>query len=156
MQCELCGRKTKSVKRVLIEGSEIDVCEKCSSLGKTVPRGITADKGINPRKKMGSQRDIYAQMDKELVPNWGQKIKQARQKKKVSREKLGAAIGERTGTVAKIENEELHPTDEMVKNIERELDILLLQEVTASAITTGGSRKNLTIGDLLKNGNGNT
>ena len=89
-------------------------------------------------------------METFLVPNWAEKIKNTREKKGLTREQLGAAIGQRTITIAHIENGELYPTDEMARKIERELDIVLLEKIASTGQTTNATKGvERTIGDLL-------
>jgi putative transcription factor len=97
-------------------------------------------------------KDVYKDMNKELVSGWNDLIKNARKKKGLSREELGFKIGERTVTIAKIENGDLRPSDKMVKKLEKELDINLVEEVTSvSPVSTGTRSGNgLTLGDFIK------
>ncbi len=145
MKCEMCGKEAK-LRRALIEGAEMMVCEDCSRYGIILPN----KKILKPKKKpMPYSKDVFEEMDKELVPNWGRKIKMAREAKGMTREEFGAKLGEKTTTVAKIENEELRPTDETVKKIEKVLEIKLFQEIAGIPIKKK-STKPLTIGDILK------
>ena len=148
MKCEICGREAK-LRRALVEGVEMMVCQNCSKYGIVLPekRNIIP----KPKKKViPYSKDIFEEMNKELVFDWGKKIRKAREKKGLSREQLGAMVGEKTTTIAKIENEELRPTDETVRKLEKVLEIKLFQEIE-HPITKSKSTRPLTIGDLLKN-----
>ena len=68
----------------------------------------------------------------------------------MTREELGAKVGEKTTTIAKIENEELRPPDETVKKLEKVLEISLFCEVE-NAVVKHKKARTLTLGDLLKN-----
>ncbi len=147
MKCEICGKEAK-LRRALVEGVEMMVCYECSKYGIILPdkKPVTKPK----RKIVPYSRDVFEEMNKELVPDWGKKIKMAREAKGMTREELGAKIGEKTTTIAKIENEELRPTDETVKKIEKVLEIKLFQEIGGVHLKKK-SIKPLTIGDLIKN-----
>lgn len=150
MLCELCGRETKKLTKVLLEGTTMEVCEGCAAYGKilTEPKNKKTPVKSSPRRY--KERDIFEGMDTVLVSNWAKKIKNTREKKGLTREQLGAAIGQRTITIAHIENGELHPTDEMARKIERELDIVLLEKIMSAGQTTNTtSGVERTIGDLL-------
>lgn len=127
------------------------VCDGCTMYGKPVDEtpasGATA---VQSPRRVYRQRDIYEKMDKVLVPNWAQVIEKARIDKGMTREQLGAAIGERTVTIANIENEELHPTDKMIKNLEKELNIQLMERVGKVETTGEGPKSKRTIGDFLQ------
>ena len=76
----------------------------------------------------------------------------ARQKKKgLTREELGFKIGERTVTIAKLENGDLRPSDQTTAKLEKELGIQLMEEV--KEIPTGpqkGTQTAFTLGDFIK------
>ncbi len=154
MQCELCGREC-FCKPASIDGVKMMLCPDCMRHGTVIKiekppaavQKVFLGKTTKPRVK-----DIYKDMDKELVSNWNDIIKDARKKKGLSREELGFKISERTVTIAKIENGDLRPSDEMVKKLEKELGITLIEKVeSASPISMGsGSRKGLTLGDFIK------
>jgi putative transcription factor len=96
-------------------------------------------------------KDVYEGMNKELVSGWNELIKSARMKKGLSREELGFKIGERTVTISKIENGDLRPSDEVVKKLEKELGITLVEEVRNIGAGSSGPRsQGLTLGDFLK------
>lgn len=153
MLCELCGKDTKFLKKVVVEGLTMDVCEGCTSYGKPVTEAPTEEKPgpVQLPQRSYRERDIFENIDHVLIPDWAKAIREAREKKGMTREELGAAIGERTVTVANIENKELHPTDKMVAKLEKELDITLMEKITTPATRgresgTGG----ITLGDIIK------
>ena len=65
---------------------------------------------------------------------------------------LGFKIGERTVTIAKIENGDLRPSDKIVAKLEKELGINLIEVVSSGpSISTGShSGRGLTLGDFIK------
>lgn len=150
MLCELCGRESKNLTKVLVEGTTMEVCEGCTTYGKILTEPIKKKTPVTSAPRRYHERDIFEGMETFLVPNWAEKIKNTREKKGLTREQLGAAIGQRTITIAHIENGELHPTDEMARKIERELDIVLLEKITSAGQTTNTTKGvERTIGDLL-------
>ena len=147
MRCELCGKEEKNLKRAIIEGAEMLVCNACAVYGKILPEEKKPKPVVIHTKKYYG-KDIFEKMDKELVLDWGKRIKKAREEKGISREKLGAMVGEKTTAIAKIENQELRPSDETAKKLEKLLEIVLFQEVKSATIKKT-KRKSLTIGDIL-------
>jgi len=151
MRCEICGREAK-LKRAMVEGVEMLVCQECSRYGVILPEKKTA--AIATTKKVKKivpySKDVFEEMKQELVLDWGKKIKEARERKGMSRQELGAKVGEKTTTIAKIENEELRPPDETVKKLEKVLEIKLFQEIE-DAVVKRKEKRPLTLGDLLKN-----
>lgn len=149
MKCEICGRDAH-LRRALVEGVEMMVCQDCSRYGTPIEEKKRRETKLK-KKAVPYSRDVFKNMDQELVSGWGRKIARAREQKGMTREQLGARVGERTVTIAKIENEELRPPDETVKKIEKELEISLFQKVEGAVVRRAGESKGLTIGDLLKN-----
>jgi putative transcription factor len=150
MLCELCGRETKNLIKVLVERTTMEVCEGCAAYGKILTEPTKKKTPIKSSPRKYQERDIFEGMDTVLVPNWAKKIKTKREKKGLTREQLGAAIGQRTITIAHLENGELHPTDEMARKIERELNIVLLEKITSAGQKTDTTTEvERTIGDLL-------
>ncbi|MEM2715589.1 MAG: multiprotein bridging factor aMBF1 [Candidatus Thermoplasmatota archaeon] len=145
MKCERCGKDTNRF-RTLIEGSEMMVCRECTKYGIVIPEKVVA----KIKKSLPYSKDVFEEMNKELVDGWGKKIKEARERKGLTREQLGAKIGEKTITIAKIENEELRPPDETVKKLEKFLEINLFCEVGSVSLKPRNV-KAITLGDLIKN-----
>jgi putative transcription factor len=154
MQCELCGREC-DCKPATIDGVKMMLCPNCMKYG----IGIKEEKPISVKQKIilgkiskPQVKDIYKDMDKELVSNWNELIKNARKNKGLSREELGFKINERTVTIAKIENGDLRPSDDIVKKLEKELGINLVEKVDSgsSFSATTSSKKGLTLGDFFK------
>jgi putative transcription factor len=152
MQCELCGREC-DCRAAIVDGVKMMVCPGCVRHGELikVTPPSKPQKPIIDRIKRPPVKDVYKDMDKELVKDWNTKIKNARKKKGLTREQLGFKIGERTVTIAKIENGDLKPSDKIVTKLEKELDIKLLEAVEriSSNLSTSSS-KGLTLGDFIK------
>ena len=155
MQCELCGRVC-DCRPATIDGVRMMLCPGCMRHGigiKTSPEpSASVQKPILERIKKPAVKDVYKNMDKELVSGWNDLIKNTRKKKGLSREELGFKIGERTVTISKIENGDLRPSDKMVKKLEKELGISLIEEVSSVSSISTGSRSGggLTFGDFIK------
>jgi putative transcription factor len=155
MQCELCGKDRNECKFAIVEGVRMMLCSNCMIHGKYIKNAkhIDVNKPFFNRIKKPPEKDIYTGMDKELVPGWNELIKSARRKKGLTREKLGFNIGERTVTISKIENGDLRPSDKIIRKLEKELDVTLVEKVKDSSEISGDSfhRAGLTLGDFLKN-----
>jgi putative transcription factor len=155
MQCELCGREC-DCRPAIVDGVKMMLCPSCMRHGtgvKTYTDSPTASQTpILERIKRPKIKDVYKDMDKELVSGWNKIVINARQKKGLSREELGFKIGERTVTIAKIENGDLRPSDKIIEKLEKELDIILFEPVRSVSASSPGSYsgKGLTLGDFIK------
>jgi putative transcription factor len=155
MQCELCGRDC-DCRIAVVDGVRMMLCPTCMKHGQVVDNFEAASsvvkKPILKRIKRPKVKDVYRDMEKELVSGWNELVKNSREKKGLSREELGFRIGERTVTISKIENGDLRPSDKMIDKLEKELGITLVEEVASVSTTTTGShsRKGYTFGDFIK------
>jgi putative transcription factor len=154
MQCELCGRESHC-HPATIDNVRMMLCPDClKQHGKSVrePTSSSQNMPILSRIKRPKNKDVYEGMNKELVTNWNNIIKNAREKKKISREELGFRIGERTVTIAKIENGDLRPSDKIVEKLEKELGVKLIEDVKDVSNVSLGSHqgRGLTLGDFIK------
>ena len=160
MPCELCGRECKGGKEAIIDGAKMFVCSDCIKFAEDqqqeepvrVSQPLQAPRFI-AKKTQKPERDIFKdkRMEKELVSNWNHLIEQARKKKNLTREELGFKIGERTVTIAKLENGDLRPSDQTIAKLEKELGISLMEEIkTAPAGTQTRAQGGYTLGDFIK------
>ncbi len=83
------------------------------------------------RSRVKSESRLYEQMDHEIeegmegMEGYGRKIKEARERAGLKQAELAKRINEKQSLLRKIENEEIIPTDEVRRKIERVLDISL-------------------------------
>ena len=154
MQCELCGRECEC-RPAVVDGVRMMLCPGCMRHGEgvkeVVDSSVDVKKSLLTRIRRPKVKDVYEKMDKELVSGWNDLIKRARMKKGFSREELGFKIGERTVTIAKIENGDLRPSDKMIEKLEKELGITLVEEVKGAPAGLSATRSgSLTLGDFIK------
>lgn len=138
----------------------MSVCGNCVKFGvevagpkQEVTGRSTATQALERRAKSRQSRDIYRDMEEELIPDYGEVIRKARERKGMTVEDLGAKILERVPVLQKVEKGALHPPDSLVKKLEKELDVKLMEKPEAPAGM--GSQKakgsgSFTIGDLIK------
>ena len=161
MQCEMCGDDFPRLKPVRVEGTLMQLCNRCARFGEEVappaPKAsptapATIQDRLAARQRKATPRDVLDTMAEELLEGFGAKIRTAREKKGWTREQLADRIHQPVPTVTKYEAEQLHPGDETVRLIERELGIKLLEAVPRSQIPAQkkvGDRA-VTLGDLIK------
>jgi putative transcription factor len=159
MPCELCGRECKGGKEAIIDGAKMFVCPDCMKYAEGFVQPEPVRSSTPPpqqtlvKKTLNIERDIYKAkgMEKELVTNWNHVIEQARKKKGLTREELGFRIGERTVTIAKLENGDLRPSDQTITKLEKELGIQLMEDVKeVTAASQRGNQAGFTLGDFIK------
>jgi putative transcription factor len=153
MQCEICGAEISgSPCRIVIDSSALDVCKSCARFGKPEDKWSPVTRKVVPVEraftvKKPKPRDHFKDLV-EIVPDYGQKIREAREALGLSPEELGAKIKEKAALIKKIEREEISPEDDIRKKLERELKIKLTDQATETRVKSGSGAKGLTLGDI--------
>ncbi len=152
-QCEICGAGIPGIpQKIVIDGSTLEVCKGCEHFGKPADKWSPVSKKMVPIEraftvKRPRPRDHFKDLV-ELVPEFGRKIREAREGLGLSPEDLGTRIKEKSTLLRKIEREEISPEDEVRKKLERELKIKLTDQVTEERVKSGGRERGLTLGDI--------
>ena len=130
--CELCGRPATDGKRsVLIDNTVFNVCMACSKRGKPyVPPSIGKRKTANTTfsSRVKPQR-IQLTDDTVLNPEFANLIREARIKRGLSHEQLGARMNERAILLRKLETGALKPDEVFAKKLERFLGVKLYKSI---------------------------
>jgi len=145
MQCEICGSNIRGkAHRVILEGTELNVCDACAKYGhevKQVPKATSPRTGTGKAPagrvpagitfRTGSRRrpDMFDQMNDELLSDYGFAIRRAREARGMSQEELALEMREKSSLIKKIEREDLRPEDNVRKKLERVLGISLTETI---------------------------
>lgn len=179
--CELCGRSMKGRGRnITVEGASLLVCPQCASKfggqRESPPTRRTTSPPTRPSWTGGAEKQTSSRPDPShsarirrkpkprprspatldemmLVEDYAERIRSARQKMKMSQEELAQKVGERISTLQAIESSRIKPTRKTIRNLERELDISLLEPIGAAPIRTDrtrGSDDSATLGDVVR------
>ncbi len=141
MLCEMCGKETETTARVRLERSILHLCEDCARFGERLdpppPPVAPAAPGARPRPlaplpraPLGArrleERDLYREIGElELAPDWGKRVRAAREARAWTPEDLGKKLNEKKSVVLKIESGNFHPPDALVRKLERLLQVRL-------------------------------
>ncbi len=149
MYCEVCGSEIRGQPRlVFIERTEMKVCNRCRKFAEQ-SRGV---KGLKPLPKRPSKPKpkVVSKKEYELIENYGTIIKKAREKRDWTQEDLSKRVNEKSSVIARIETEKMTPNEDLLKKIERLLEINIKQEIGGDPLSTTPSTKSLTLGDIAK------
>jgi len=156
MQCELCGAPIQGQSKVIkIEGAELRVCVRCAKYGTEVqqPRqsgGSQKTQGFAaPQPPRRRSRDVFDLMEGELVEDYTNRIRAAREERGWSTRDLAQAIKEREILIKKIEKGDLIPEDDVRQKLEKALNIRLIDSGEDSTSTGGPGRVTTTVGDVI-------
>ena len=142
MNCELCGKKSE-LFRAKIEGTIVDVCEKCSKFGEIIERVIKEEE--NKIVKQRTKEEII----EEIRKGYGAIIKNAREKLGLKQEELARKINEKESLIHKLENELVEPSLKLAEKLEKFLKIKLIEIYSDENKYIKNNDEKLTIGDLL-------
>jgi len=152
-QCEICGAEIAgSPQKIVIDGSALEVCKSCARFGKPDDKWSPVPKKMVPVERAFTvtrpkPRDHFRDLV-ELVPEFGTKIREARESLGLTPEQLGSRIKEKATLLKKIEREEISPEDDIRKKLERELKIKLTDQVNEAKQRSGSGNRGLTLGDI--------
>ncbi|MHB8604932.1 MAG: multiprotein bridging factor aMBF1 [Thermoplasmatota archaeon] len=159
--CEMCGKELPSLRRATIEGTVMSVCSNCVRFGVEIAGLKTEVTGrsritdsLARREVRGRPRDVYDAMEEELVEDYSKIIRDARNRRGLSLEQLGAKLLERVNTLSQVESGALRPSDTLVKKLEKEFGVKLMEKPTMPAGVSGvtnrkDASKSFTLGDMI-------
>lgn len=159
MICELCGADVPRLKSVAIEETILSVCGECTRFGEEVSSPVLRPSTMPPviaqrleaRQRRMTPKDVYEQGgEMELMEDFPQRIRIARESRGWKQADLGAKINERVSVIAKLESGTMTPGDDLVRKLERELGIKLKERVAPVSVKKATPGAGLTLGDLLK------
>ncbi len=138
MECEICGKEVPENNpiRAKIEGTVMVVCKECSKLGKIQkappkPKFVKQNKTKKTQNKKNNRKN-YSRDDEpseELVEDFNNIVRNARESKDWSREDLGKKINERVSVITRIETGKMTPDIKLTKKLEKALNIKLLEKI---------------------------
>lgn len=158
-ECEMCGNKIRGKPVIIfVEGAEMKVCQQCSKYGTEIKRpqsrtpsqtsGRAAPPGAASRPRR-APRDVFDLMEGEIIEDYADRIRSAREDKGWSQKELAEAMKEKELLVKKIEKSDLIPEDAVRKKLEKTLGINLLDNAVSSDSKAGGSKITPTLGDMV-------
>jgi putative transcription factor len=109
-----------------------------------------------PQRRGGADRyaGVVERVERyEFVEDLGNVVRKAREARFLTREQLAEMVGEKVSTIRRIENDELKPSFELARKLEKVLKVKLLVEATDEVferVVTRAQRRGLTIGDVLR------
>ncbi len=177
VQCEMCGASVGSPKTVKIEGAELDVCNDCADFGteiKTQQSSSSSTKystssssggtsgtsgsgagssGSSGGRSGGSRprSDMFDEMD-EIVTDYDDRIRSARESKGMSQSELANELNEKASLIRKLERGDTLPSDNIQNKLEGFLDISLTGGAGSDEEewSGGSSSGEYTLGDVVK------
>ncbi|MCD6324229.1 MAG: TIGR00270 family protein [Desulfurococcales archaeon] len=165
--CEMCGRpvRRRDARIVYIEGARLVLCPECyrkvvkkdvaqsvRSLTAKPPRPATSHTARTPAPRPQRPRR-RALENLEVVQEYAERIRKARERLGWSQRVLAEAVGEGENVIKRMEAGRLTPSIDQARKLEKVLNIKLLEPVVdeggVPALFGGGKvSKELTLGDI--------
>ncbi len=141
--CELCGKNTESVKKAKIEGAVLRVCESCADMGEDLSKTSKKRKKRKKSPKKRTSKEV-------LVPDYGEKVKDARESEQLSIKEVANELNEKESLISKIEKQDLKPDKSLAKKLSDKFGISIYTnpEVSDYGTSEKGNQKKATLGDV--------
>ena len=157
--CEMCGRpiRRKDARIVYVEGAKLLLCPDCykkvvkKNIGKEIRevRRVASKPVARRARPYKRQRNLESL---EVVEDYADRVRSAREKLGWSQRVLANAIGEGENVIKRIESGRLTPSIDQAKRLERVLNVKLLEPIVdediPSMFSNSGSLNGLTLGDI--------
>ncbi|KAF5434541.1 putative transcription factor [Candidatus Methanophagaceae archaeon] len=122
--CEICGAEIRGKAQIISVGtSKLRVCSTCVRHGTVVVETKKA-KFVQPRnvkKRLYEQMDLEIEAGQALEEDYGKQVRNARGKAGLKQEELAKKINEKQSLLRKIENDDISPSEEVMRKIKRVL-----------------------------------
>ncbi len=152
MYCEICGKPIEGEPiPIEVDKAVLYVCRSCAAqYGKRV---VQRPPPAAPQKRPAARpRPAPPPLHLELVDNFGEVVRKARENLGLSREALAAMLGVKETVLRRIEAGQLQPDYALAKKLEKTLGVRLLVEVAEEGAAKGGDRleRGLTLGEVAE------
>lgn len=153
MDCEVCGNgiRGKAVQ-VRIEGSLMRTCERCAKFGTQEHQWSEhrQERSIAPRVFRPQPRLAQPVVESDIVENYAELIRHAREKAGLTQEDFGKKINEKASIIARLESRAMVPSTKLARKLEKALGIKLLEKAEEAEVKDSGrGDSELTIGDMI-------
>jgi len=156
--CDMCSSPGAAYK-IEVEGSILNVCEKCVSYGRMV--GKIKPEFSEKQKKKQEKAALQEEAKKAvkatetvqlIVPNYASLIKNARERMGLKQEEVAKKIAEKESMLHKLESGAMQPDMNLARKLEKFFRIKLIEEVEVDGSAGEETRtrsEGLTVGDLI-------
>ena len=132
--------------KVVIEGSELTVCESCGEYGKVMGKVAVAEQH-KAQKTTSEQRPETIES---LIENFGELLKKKREQLGLNQKDFARKIAERESVLHKLETGAMTPTLEKARKLEKMLGLKLIEELKEEPVSKQKDTSVMTLGDMIK------
>ncbi len=167
--CELCGNEAGRLVRARVENTTMMLGPECMRFGKPVDTGTrrvqsaasparssgkpvvhrqASPVGQKPAKSEGP--DPLGETPGELAGDYPKRILGARNALGLKQEELAARLNEKRSVIRDLESGKLSPSDALIRKLEGQLKIKLLENAKYDYKLPAAKKRELTLGDFLE------
>ncbi len=147
--CERCGKRSR-LTLVRIDRAEMYVCEDCKRFGSVVEKKVEHRPAPRPAQVSRPRKpDALSKRARELVDDYPKRIQRGRECMGLSREDLGRKINERVSVIAQLEHGQMHPSDNLIKKIQKALNIEIMEDIEEYSPTSHAQSSGMTMADFI-------
>ncbi len=167
--CELCGNEVGKVVRARVENATMLLGPECMRFGKLVETPTRRNQIVSSTSKSyktvsispaaGSLKPKTAKKDEpdplsegagELARDYSKRILGARTAMGLNQEELAAKLNEKRSVIRELESGKLTPSDALVRKLEKQLKIKLIENAKFDYKLPAAKKRELTLGDFLE------
>lgn len=159
MRCDLCGKEENLVKAI-VEGTELSVCNNCSSFGRVLKQAPQKNVNVHiPKTHIPTNKQnreiigeitVFVEFIKEDI---GQLIQRKREKLGLKQEDFAKKMAVKESVIHNIESGHFKPSIGMAKKIGRFLRIELIEKIKDEKIErtkNSFEERKMTLGDMIE------
>lgn len=150
--CDICGAPIEGQPYVIkLDNAVLHVCRRCAASYGAVSVQ-QPQRRVEPPRRVSVQQPRRAQVDRyEVVEEYAEVIKRARESLGLTREALASYIGVKESVLRRIESGQLVPDVQLARKLEKALGVkLLVPAQQAEAAGGPPAKKELTLGDVAE------
>jgi len=121
------------------------LCKDCSRFGKT----LAAPRIVIKKEVLKTKQETKYEPIEVIVLNYGQLIKEKREKMGLNQEEFSAKMNEKESLIHKIEAGKHEPTIELARKLENFLNIKLIETSEEESVMPAKRSGPVTIGDVI-------
>lgn len=165
--CEMCGKEVGRGVRIRVDKAILVVGPECTRFGSPVESAPPRAPGrlspttrssasfrrverAQPARQTGRGTDPLEGRGEELVPDYSRRIMKARNELGFKQEELAAKLNEKRSVIRELEAGTLIPNDALIRKLERQLKIKLMEKISQEYKIPSAKRREMTLGDLVK------
>jgi putative transcription factor len=143
-ECELCGRQTEERYIASIENVELRVCTRCAKGRHVTPEVVPASRSFSTGPGRAEAVD-------EIVEDYGNRVRIAREQMKIPVKVLAEMISEKEGVISRVEQQKMVPPDPLRRKLEHALKIRLTEAAGSDSSSYHGSGRaeEATLGEFV-------